>query len=115
MQRFLSVLLYMIPPELEGRNTPIFPRPAGHSAYRPHLIASHDLENHFLGIQFEDGPERMNAGDSAVVKLRCLYFDPDNEESLQHYSILKEGEQVRVVEGSTMVAIGKILRVWDES
>jgi hypothetical protein len=113
-QRFLDVLLFVIPPNVGGRLNGIYAKPKDHAHYRPHLVISNDQQHVWLGVQFEDGPERIEAGQYGQVKLRCLYFDSTDVEILVTYGKLKEGEQVCVVEGSTIVAVGRVLRVWDE-
>lgn len=68
-----------------------------------------------LGVKFLDGPEILHGGERGLVLIECLYFAPDNKQGSPDYDKLIVGYQIRVVEAQHIVAVGKILRVWDET
>ena len=68
--------------------------------YRPHLQVS---EGEYLGVAFTKGPARVEPGTEANASVALVY------EPSVNYSALKESASFKVMEGATLVAVGRVL------
>jgi translation elongation factor EF-Tu-like GTPase len=74
--------------------------------YRPHIIVVGDME--MLGVIVVAGPETINPGETATIQLACVYYPRVD------YGKLQQGTQFLIVEGRRVVAVGKVMRRWEE-
>ena len=74
-------------------------------AYRPHLVisGSGDAEEHYMGVAFVGGVERLDAGQCAEVQLALVYF-PNVD-----YTSLQPGVVFCVREGRRTVGYGTVM------
>ena len=69
-------------------------------SYRPHFCVGN---GEYLGVQFVDGPKAaVPAGTTVEAQVQFLY------EPKVNYSDLKVGAQFRIMEGGTIVGVGKV-------
>jgi translation elongation factor EF-Tu-like GTPase len=74
-----------------------------HGTYRPHLVVS---EGEYLGVVVTRGPtEPVQPGDKVEVTVAFVY------EPAVNYSALVEGALFNAMEGSRVVASGRVLRL----
>ena len=104
MAAFAEVLVEFLPTEKGGRRTPICLSTDTPPHYRPHLrILGGDGE--YLGVEFVEGPDGpVSPGGSAYAMVRFVYA-PDI-----CYDALVVGAQFEVMEGSRVVATGRVTR-----
>jgi hypothetical protein len=88
--------------------------------YRPHIVIGprsqrvairdgNRMTENYLGVMFVDGPERMEPGDTAAVKLALMWF-PD-----ETYADVQPGATFTIREGPLIVGYGVILTRTPES
>ena len=83
-----------------GRREPVL---LDRGTYRPHFVVS---GGEYLGIAVTQGPpEPVQPGGTALVTVAFIY------EPAINYSILTKGTSFDVMEGSRVVASGRILRL----
>jgi hypothetical protein len=104
MAGFAEVLIEFLPTEKGGRRTPICLSTDAPGHYRPHFrVCNGDGE--FLGVEFVDGPdEPVLPGYSTYATVRFVY------EPQVCYDALDVGAQFEVLEGSRVVAFGRVTR-----
>jgi hypothetical protein len=104
MAGFAEVLVEFLPTEKRGRQTPICLSIDSPTHYRPHFrVLGGDGE--YLGFEFVDGPDApVSPGGSTFATVRFV-FEPE-----VCYDALVEGAQFEVMEGSRVVATGRITR-----
>ena len=88
--------------------------------YRPHIVMGpqsqrvairdgNRMTENYLGVMFVGGPDKMEPGDTAEVKLALMYFP---EES---YAQVQPGATFTIREGPSIVGYGVILNCKPES
>ena len=104
MPGFAEVLVEFVPTDNGGRRTPICLSTDGPAHYRPHFrIIGGDGE--YLGVEFVDGPDDpVPPGGSTYATVRFVYEPEIN------YDGLVVGAQFEVMEGSRVVATGRVTR-----
>jgi translation elongation factor EF-Tu-like GTPase len=103
MSGFAEVFVEFLSTDKGGRRTPICLSTNAPGPYRPHLrVLNGDSE--MLGVEFVDGPdEPVMPGDSAYATVRFVYEGVC-------YDALVVGAQFDVLEGSRVVATGRVTR-----
>ncbi len=73
--------------------------------YRPHLVINspEDIEEHYMGVAFVGGVDRLDAGQCAEVQLALVYF-PNID-----YTSLQNGVVFCVREGARTVGHGAVI------
>lgn len=104
MAGFAEVMLEFLPTEKGGRRTPICLSTDSQTHYRSHLrVCGGDGE--YLGVEFVDGPDDLvSPGGSAYALVRFVY-EPEI-----CCNALVVGAQFEVMEGSRVVATGRVTR-----
>lgn len=103
MASIAEVLVEFLPADGGGRRTPIWLSPDSAGPYRPHFrVCGGDGE--YLGVEFVSGPDGPVApGDRADATVRFMY-EPE-----VCYDALVVGARFDVMEGSRVVATGKVI------
>ena len=95
---YAEVLIQFLLPEVGGRTAPVFLQ----STYRPHFRIG---DSEYLGVQFVDGPDNpIHPGSSSHATVKFVYSPGVN------YDALQVGVQFQVLEGSSIVGIGRVTR-----
>jgi hypothetical protein len=100
MAEFISTEIRFSRTTAEGTSSPVV-HPAG--AYAPHLLVP--PKNEYLGVRVVDSDGDLGKADAQSVTWELLYSGVD-------YSALAPGAQFNIVEGSTVVGTGTVVRRW---
>jgi len=104
MAGFVEILIEFLPTEKGGRRTPICLSTDGPAHYRPHFRVR-DGDGEYLGVEFVDGPgDPVPPGGKTCATVRFLY------EPAVCYDELVVGAEFEVMEGSRVVAVGRVTR-----
>src|SRR3954451_19686477 len=104
MAGFAEVLIEFLSTDKGGRRTPVCFSTDSPTHYRPHFRVCEGDGEH-LGVEFVDGPDDpVVPGGSTYATVRFVY-EPE-----VCYDALVVGTQFEVMEGSRVVARGKITR-----
>ena len=104
MDGFAEILVEFLPTENGGRRTPICLSTDAPGHYRPHLRVL-GSDGQYLGVEFVDGPDDpVSPGASTYATVRFMY-EPE-----VCYDTLVVGAQFEVMEGSRVVANGRVTR-----
>ena len=101
---FAEVVVEFLPTERGGRRTPVYLSTDSPAHYRPHFRVC-DGDGEYLGGEFVDGPDDpVVPGGSTYATVRFVY-EPEVS-----YDALVVGAQFEVMEGSRVVATGRVTR-----
>lgn len=104
MAGFAEVLVEFLATENGGRTTRIGISSDASGRYRPHFRVCNG-DGKMLGVEFIDGPdEPVLPGDSIHATVRFVY-EPE-----VCYDALVVGAQFEVLEGSRVIATGRVIR-----
>jgi hypothetical protein len=104
MNGFAEVFVEFLPTDNGGRRAPVCLSTEEHLGYRPHLRVE-GCDGEYLGVQFVDGPDDpLPPGATTYATVRFIY------EPNVCYDALVVGAQFEVMEGSQVVAAGRVTR-----
>ena len=104
MTGFAEVFVEFLPTEMGGRRTPVCLSADSPIHYRPHFRVDGG-DGGYLGVAFVDGPDDpVSPGGSTYATIRFVY-EPEI-----CYDGLAVGAQFEVMEGSRVVATGRVTR-----
>jgi hypothetical protein len=106
MAALAEVWIALLPTEQGGRASPICLAAVSPGSYCPHLRVRGG-NGELLGVEFIDGPDvPLPPGSGAYATVRFLY------EPRVSYEALGVRVEFEVVEGSRVVGLGRITRLW---
>lgn len=94
------------------------PRILADRQYRPHIVIGpttqrvavvaqgNRLTESYLGVTFWSGADKIEPGQTVVVKLALMYHSDSGE----HYAAVLPGAEFTLREGGKVVGYGKVLR-----